>query len=187
MSVVAAHSLQEEIVALIRELRNERDVDTNWPRFRDLVEANIDHISRTLSLRRLVSICDTYADYGDDLTARNATIVSVFSNMLRLAETVRLTRPYIDPAKWEQARGEPIELYDGLTTFSIDRQDTFLNMSKRTLRAVGGDPVIGPIWRTLLERLQNHDTVTGEFAENSPVKARYLPPDPTGMKDNYGR
>jgi hypothetical protein len=111
----------------------------------------------------------------------------VFVNMLRLAETCRFTRPAIDPDRWEQTRTRILPLYDGLTTFAIDRQDTFLNLSRRLHRQLRDDALMLAIWTGILERLRAGDNAVTEFARGSPVAARYFPPDPTGMLDNYGR
>ena len=183
----SSETLQNQIAALIRELRNERDIDANWPAFRNLVENHIEETVRSTSTRWLVSICDTYVDYGDPFQARNAMAISCVVNTIRLAETTHFVRPDIDSTKWEETRLKPVELYDGLTTFAIDRQDTFLNLSRRLHKLLSDDPVMTAIWRVILERLNTHDTIIQDFARNSPVKDRYFPVDPSGKKDNYSR
>lgn len=83
------------------------------------------------AIRWLVSICDTIVDHGAEVERREAMLVSMFINMLRLAKVHRYLRGPIVPDRLAEARLGLIELYDGVCTFHIDRQDTFLNLSRR--------------------------------------------------------
>jgi hypothetical protein len=176
-----------QLVRLIRELRNGRDSERNWLEFRAVVEADPGVLVPQLSIRWLVSICDTYADFAVPPQSCHAVLLSTFVTMLRLAETCRFTRPVIDEARWEETRTRIRPLYDGLTTFAIDRQDTFLNLARRIARQLSGDPLMETFWREILRRLHAGDNVVSEFARHSPVADRYFPVDPSGMIDNYGR
>lgn len=179
--------LQDMIAPVIADLRNARNEEHAWPKLRSLVEPDPAKLVDRLSIRWLVSVCDTYADFAEPPRCCHALAISVFVNMLRLAETCRYTRPAIDPDRWERTRTRILPLYDGLTTFAIDRQDTFLNLSRRLHRQLRNDALMLAIWTGILERLRLSDNAITEFARDSPVAARYFPADPTGMLDNYGR
>jgi hypothetical protein len=178
---------EERVADLIRELRNGREVERHWPLLRQLVESDTAGVASRLSTRWLVSVCDTYADFAEPPRSCHALLISTFVNMLRLAETCRFTRPVIDEDRWSQARGRILPLYDGLTTFAIDRQDSYLNLSRRIRRQLEGDPLMKPFWLEILRRLHSGDNVITEFARDSRVADRYFPIDPSGMLDNYGR
>ncbi|CAB4817442.1 unannotated protein [freshwater metagenome] len=180
-------NLQNDVIALVRDLRNHRSVETNWPAFRELVETHLPELLRTVSTRWLISICDTYVDFGEPLRARHAMSISFFVNMLRLAETVKYVRPDVSAERLAEARGALIPLYDEVCTFSIDKQDVFLNLTRRFNALLCDDPVMEAIWREILKRLHAGNNVITEMAHGSPVEARYFPLDPRGLTDNYGR
>lgn len=170
---------------LIKTLRRRKDVDADWATFDRFVTSNIAEIVAAQNTRWLVSICDTYADHGPPAAARNAMIVSSFVNMVRFAETVKFVRPVVDPDRVLTARGRRVELYDGVSTFAIDEQDVFLNLTRRVNALLADDPVILPIWREVLTRLAQGDNVVSDFARESAVRDRYFPPpaDPTPSQD----
>ena len=58
-------NLQDRVIALVRDLRNHRNVEKNWPEFRELVETRLPDVLRQLSTRWLISVCDTYVDFGE--------------------------------------------------------------------------------------------------------------------------
>ena len=180
-------NLQDGVIALVRDLRNHRSVERNWPAFRELVETRLPELLPTLSTRWLISICDTYVDFGEPLRARHAMTISFFINMLRLAETVKFIRPEVSAEKLAAAKGAPIPLYDEVCTFSIDKQDVFLNLTRRFDALLREDPVMEAIWREILRRLHAGDNVITELAHGSAVEARYFPLDYRGLTDNYGR
>ena len=55
----------EYLRELITKLRNREDTDENFQVFHDIIEERGFFILETWNLRWLVSICDTYADYGN--------------------------------------------------------------------------------------------------------------------------
>ncbi len=175
------------IAELIRELRNGRQTERHWPMLQELMETEPARLVPHLSIRWLVSVCDTYADFAAPPRSCHALLISTFVNMLRLAETCRFTRPVIDQDRWTETKARILPLYDGLTTFAIDRQDTFLNLARRIRRQLDGDPLMEIFWSEILQRLHAGDNVITEFARHSLVADRYFPFDPSGMLDNYGR
>ncbi|PLX82831.1 MAG: hypothetical protein C0617_13245 [Desulfuromonas sp.] len=171
---------------LISALRNSVAVDQNWPAFRKLIENNLEDIVSTFSIRWLVSVCDTYADYGSGEQKRNALLISMFVNMLRMADTAFFVSSGIDEENLEKTNDRLVMQYDGVATFAINRQDVFLNLSKRTMRATKNDPVFGKIWKEIISRIHNYDNAITKFKSMSKVPHRYFPLNATEMPDNYG-
>ena len=59
----------------------------SWLTLSEFVEENIDDICEQLDSRWLISICDTYADYGDAIHKCNATLISLLCNYERIVQT----------------------------------------------------------------------------------------------------
>ncbi|MGV2123710.1 hypothetical protein ACQZ4R_11535 [Agrobacterium vitis] len=180
------NELLDSITGLIRELRNSRDIERNWAEFSEIVELNQDRIVAEFSMRWLRSICDTYADFGPEPEMHNALKISMFINMVRLAETARFIRGPISPELLAQTRDERHPLYDELHTFSINKQDVFLNLSKRMARQMQEGALMWKIWREVLVRFQRNGSIIAEFQSLSAMPERYFPVDPLSMEDNYG-
>jgi hypothetical protein len=176
----------DQIKALIADLRNAREPDHRWAHFTTLVEGRLDCILATFPLRWLIAICDSYADYGDEVQSRNAMLISTFHVMLRLAETTRYVRPAVDPARLAQLGSGRIELFEEVHTIHLNRQDVMLNLHRRLAGALDGDPVLGSVWSEIRRRLERADTVLAEFAHGSAMPERWFPPDPLGQEDNHG-
>ena len=171
---------------LISDIRNSRDLEHNLPEFFKVVDENRHELREGLDIRWLVSICDTFADHGTEIERRNALLISMFVNMLRLAETHRFVSGPMQSARLELARGDPIELYEGVCTFSIDRQDVYLNLSKRMARALASTPFLESVWSTILERLHACPNAMTAMRDLSKLPERYFPADPLTLADNYG-
>ena len=59
-------------------LRRNVDTEILWPKFKDIVEYNIEYISQNMPNRWLNSIIDTYVDYGDETTSAQAMVLSEY-------------------------------------------------------------------------------------------------------------
>ena len=175
-----------EVQRLVKELRNSRDVERNWAHFEKLVRGNQESIVRGFSMRWLRSICDTFADFGTPDERRDALAISVFINMVRFAETVAYLRGPILPDKLAQAKGRRLPLYEELWTFDVDKQDVFLNVSKRMARQLRGAGLMEAIWREVLGRFLAGRNVITEIRDLSAMPERYFPLAPFDFADNYG-
>lgn len=178
--------LLSEVQHLVRELRNGREADANWPAFERLVRDRQSEIVSAFSLKWLRSICDTFADFGEPAERRDALTISLFINMVRFAETQRYLRGPILADRLAASKIRRVPLYEELFTFSIDRQDVFLNLSKRMARQLAGTGLMEAIWREVLRRLLAGDNVLTEMRGLSAMPERYFPLDPLGIADNYG-
>ena len=177
----------EKIKPLIVELRNRRNTVDNWSTFKKQVHLNKKEIISEFSCRWLISICDTYADYGNPVQSRNAFIISMFVNMIRVADTYRFTMTgEHDADKLNLMKSKQIELYDGLMSLHIDRQDTCLNLSKRSLRLLKVTPLLFEIYIEIVNRLKTERTLIADFASLSSRPSFVFPVDANNIPDNHG-
>jgi polysaccharide pyruvyl transferase WcaK-like protein len=79
-----------QIQALTVYLRRGVDTHASFRCLRQLVEGNLDLAITQLNTRWLISICDSYADFGNPIESRNALLISSFLNWERLAESYAL-------------------------------------------------------------------------------------------------
>lgn len=180
-------NLFQQVVALIKELRNTRDVESNWPLLKHLVESNVEQIAEVFSSRWLISICDTYADFGSAVEKRNAFIISLLVNMIRVSDTIRyLYENPKNPDRVRELKNSQVPLYDGLVTLHLDRQDTCLNLSKRIIRLLTETPVLLRIYETVIDRALRSASLLSEFAALSQMPERVFPINALEMPDNYG-
>lgn len=157
-----------QLLALTVYLRRNGQTSATFLSFRQLIEGHLDLALDQLDSRWLISICDSYADFGDPITARNALLISTFLNWERLAasyiqwaEPLRTTRRVDNPAPPSNA-----PLWDGLVTVQLARGDTTNNLLIRYARLLEETPHLLRIWRALLERIRNNDSVLA--AMNAP-------------------
>lgn len=175
-----------EIVAIIRDIRRSRNLEINILAFHDLVDKRGDAVLSELSVRWLVSICDTLADHGNEIERRNALLVSMFINTLRMAEAVSAISGPFQPQRICEVKNSRVEFFDGVMMFDIDRQDVYLNLCKRTVRALQETPFLLALWNEILGRIHKKDNAITRFRALSDMPERYFPLDPLAMPDNYG-
>jgi len=98
-----------------------------------------ERLVRILNLRWIVSICDSYVDWGSASEARNAMLVSLLVNWERLAATLSTGMT----GTFAEKTGEAVELWAGATTLSYNgRADTHRNLFVRLDRLVSSTPHI---------------------------------------------
>jgi len=182
---VEPQELLKEAHALIAELRNRRNVGDNWRAFEALMDANREDVIANFSSRWLISVCDTYADHAAPITARNALLVSLMFNMMRISDSL-YEESDIRPERVEQIRQGWPPFYDGLHALHLDRQDTCLNAAKRLARALGEDAFLQAIYLELLRRAKANDNMISRFMRRSAKPAWVFPEDPLVIADNYG-
>ena len=76
--------LLEKTKALITKLRRNKSDKGLWGIFEALIEENIADICGSFDTRRLISVCDTYVDYGNPIEKRNALLVSQIANFEKI-------------------------------------------------------------------------------------------------------
>jgi len=143
----------------IIELRKGINPEENWTKFRSLVEKNIKQICTSINTRWLISICDTYVDYGNDIECRNALCLVTLINMEKLAQTyLLLFNKEINTHNEELLKkGELSDLWDGVTSFNIMCGDLTNNMFLRYEKRLKPTPVLHSIFITLMTRLKKNE------------------------------
>lgn len=156
------NKIEEKVKTYIKKLRQKSEPEKNWIEFNGYINTNINSICKSLNTRWLISICDTYADYGSPIEARNALIVSVLVNMEKLGQTQRLLQKdsTIDTGKMKYYKNsKPIYLWDGMTSFNINNGDLTKNLFRRMDSLIKYSPEIYMIFKTLIHRLAKEDTI----------------------------
>jgi len=155
----------EELISLIKNLRQGRNTEKNRIEFKRIIQKNIKKICKNLNTRWLISICDTYVDYGNPIEARNALIITVFTNMEKLGQTYfHMFDLKINNEKIKKLRDEPpFELWDGMTSFHLKKGDLTSNMFRRIDWCLKETPELHLIFKTVLTRIKKNDTILGNI------------------------
>lgn len=156
-------AIQPQVEALTIYLRRRMHPEATFLCLRQLVESQVDSVVGQLDARWLVSICDSYADHGDPVAARNALLISTFVTWERLAAT---HARWADPKRTTSRVEHPIPehnapLWDGLVTVHLARGDTTCNLLARYARLLAATPHLLQIWRDLLRRIRTFDSILG--------------------------
>jgi len=139
------------VVALRRKLA----VAHFLPLYLRLWREEREFLRQELSLRWLVSACDTLADFGETPAQRAVALNgTVLANLTKLAETERRLMPAGDGPPGRRG----VELFDGMTVFKPGG-DMIDNLFRRIARIAALDDVAGPILDEVAMRLRQHDTV----------------------------
>lgn len=142
----------------IINLRRGINPEENWTSFKSLVEKNIKQICESVDTRWLISICDTYVDYGNDIECRNALSIVTIINMEKLAQTNSLLFKKEINTDNESVlkQGELIDLWDGVTSFNIISGDLTNNMFLRFEKKLKPTPALHSIFVALMARLKKN-------------------------------
>ncbi|WP_201556107.1 hypothetical protein [Psychrobacter sp. 72-O-c] len=149
---------------LIILLRRKYKIDETFAELERLWAAESDYLLEYISIRWIVSACDTFIDYSKDIK-RAAILMNVVTlmNTLRAYETKKFLQL---PAEFESMplsddktdilyRGD-LPLYDGLTYFRIGTDDSLRNMRRRYEKFYKTDKLATTILLSVFERLQNN-------------------------------
>ncbi|MCX7358006.1 MAG: hypothetical protein NT015_07685 [Alphaproteobacteria bacterium] len=118
---------------------------------------------RNLSLRWLISACDTLMEHAPSLSDRTAGAAgSLAGNIVKLYET---ERRFSDASSLALNPRAPEPLFDGPTTFSVGSGDMIFNLRERVDALCGEGGFAHQILATILARLDRNDTVISRFAE----------------------
>lgn len=149
------------VVALRRRLA----VDHFLPLYLRLWREETPFLRRELSLRWLVSACDTLVDRGETPVQRAVALSgSLLANTMKLAETERLRHgPWGDDAAALRQRSSAGNLFDGMTTFRPGG-DMVDNLFRRLDQVAALDDVAGPILQEVAQRVRQADTVVRRLA-----------------------
>ena len=150
------------VQAMIGPLRRGAGAEA-WQDFRELVEREVEEVCRGSTTRQLISICDTYADYGGPVERRNALLISLLGNMEKVGQSFLLWRtgyhrPFDPPASIPPRK---IALWDGMDTMHADIGDVTNNLFARLESVLAETPALEVIYRTIRDRLRVSPTLLG--------------------------
>ena len=158
---------QKQIESRIAALRIKDPDPSLWDGFTEYIESNIQDVCKTLDTRWLVSVCDTYADHGDEITRRNAMLVVQLVNFEKLWATYLLQYDLAEnPEKLAMLKkNKVIPLWDGMYSFNINHGDMTNNLFNRQAELMKATPVIEAIYREVLKRIEANGTVLSNLNE----------------------
>lgn len=145
---------------LIVRCRRSRD-EAAWTELRALVEADVDAFCEGSDTRWLVSVCDTYADYGEPLEQAAAMLIVLLVNWEKLAWSLRLVS---NPEPPRQAEPEDCQtpLWDGVASLHLRSRgcDMPENLFRRLRHALIPVPHLARIFQSVGSRLIDADDAT---------------------------
>lgn len=149
---------------LIILLRRGYKLQETFKEFERLWEAESDFLLNSLSLRWIVSACDTFVDHSTD-PLRSAILLNVATlvNTLKVYETQKYLCGLEDIKTTHQENinalyAEHLTLYNGLTYFRIGTDDTLRNMRERYEGFKKLDPLAATILLFVFDKTQALDT-----------------------------
>lgn len=151
---------------LIILMRRKYKIDYIFAEFERLWLAESDYLLENLSLRWIVSACDTFIDHSEN-THRAAILMNVVTlmNTLRAYETKNFLQRPVDadsmpliPEKTAMLYAGDLPLYNGLTYFRIGTDDSLRNMRKRYHKFYKADKLATNMLLAVFEKLQHTDS-----------------------------
>ncbi|MFT5185704.1 MAG: hypothetical protein ACI84C_002852 [Flavobacteriales bacterium] len=159
-----ASRLSHLLACIIVVLRRDKSCLRAKLLFWRIIDEQFEGIKSEISLRWLVAIADTIADFGRNSgECAVGMSASIYANSVKLHESeLKLffpKRPW-PPNKRVSSGGK---LFDGMLTFWIEKGDLIENMFSRSLRIADKEPAAGKVLREVIERLQIGPTVYRRF------------------------
>ena len=151
---------------LVILMRRKYKIVKIFAEFERLWVAESQYLLENLSLRWIVSACDTFIDHSDNVN-RAAILMNVITlmNTVRTYETKNFlqTPPGAEPIplfdeKTDILYAGDLSLYDGLTYFRIGTDDSLRNMRKRYHKFYKVDKLATTILLAVFEKLQNNQS-----------------------------
>lgn len=178
---------KEEVIGLIRKLRNSIDPEINFARFDQIIKNQTTDVISSYNTKWLVSICDTYADYGTDIERRNALYVTWLVAMSRLADSLMAVHDIdLNSLQLQHLQSKRVQLYDGIKSLHFNRQDTLLNLAKRTKKNMSETPALLSIYKEVNSRMKVNSFTLSKFIELTGRPSHVLPDNPEDYEDNHG-
>ncbi|SJZ89397.1 protein of unknown function [Trichlorobacter thiogenes] len=151
------------IFPLIVNLRRGVEAEASMILFRQAVEVYIEEVCKQFDTRWLVSICDTFAEFGEPVERRNAFMVSMLAIFEKVSQTYaywRLGYPQsLAPATPLEHRKIP--LWDGMDSFHLVHGDVTINMFRRLENLLSETPSIEKIYRRVRDGIKDGETILG--------------------------
>lgn len=155
----------KKVKKYIVELRQDKNSTDIWLEFKSYTEQNIAELTEQLDTRWLVSIADTFVDYGDPVESRNALLISIVVNFEKLWDTYLYMHDIQinEKKRAELIHNTSLPLWDGMYTFNIEKGDMTNNLFTRIDQLLAETPMLKKIFDVVIQRLNQNKTVFGEL------------------------
>ena len=154
---VGQSSINHYHASLIVLIRREVDAAQNYQKFKALWLSETDFLLKSLNVRWLISACDTFIDYDDDITLKAILMNAVvLINTLKLQETERFLCDQsleVNLENQQFLQNRRYALFDGTSAFAVGTDDTLRNMRWR-LEQICDVHCLGGIVMEIFDRLQ---------------------------------
>lgn len=147
------------IVLLRRNYKSEK----TFAKFETLWTTETDYLLKHLSLRWIISACDTFIDHSTDAN-RAAILLNVVTliNTLKVYETKQFLQSSAQTPlltnKINRLYHSDLSLYDGLSYFRIGTDDTLKNMRRRYEKFYDIDKLATTMLLCVFDKLQSNDS-----------------------------
>ena len=151
-----------EVAKLIVFIRRKTNHRQKLKEFFFIVEKETEFLVKELNTRWLISICDTYADYGKKLDRPRALLVSTFLNFIKLIETERgiTINTGLDRKELDNFESNfPKVLFSGMTCYHLFEGDMVINLLNRITKELGQTSIFHIIFRNCLNKIKQEDTI----------------------------
>lgn len=150
--------------ALIVLIRRGYKIKDTFTELETLWSTETDYLLKHLSLRWIISACDSFIDHSDSMTR-----AAIFMNITTLINTSKVyetkqflqLEPNAEPLqlvtyKIDLLYNDDLPLYDGLTYFRVGYDDTLKNMRSRYEQFSETDKLASTILLSVFDRLQTN-------------------------------
>jgi len=166
--MVHENGIVQHMIDNIKLLRNNKG---DFEYFKTLLTSEVINLCNT---RWLLSICDTYADYGTDVEQSTACMIVGIYNMIRIEYTIQLCR--------NNGLQRPIALlckshdcYDGMHCIqNVKWEDTLRNYSKRLRKVLERTPTLKYIFKKLDDRNHAFNNLLTSFRQMTDMEVFIL-------------
>lgn len=147
-----------------RQIGAKNNVSSDWSRFIEIHSKNSDQYLNRFDCRWLISILDTYIDYGTIAESKNAMLATSLVNYEKFAITESLCvhnrsdRFPIIQSKIFNRTQKPI--WSGLKTIQLSNDDFPTNFFKRYANTLKDTPIILKIYNKLMKVMINDSRST---------------------------
>lgn len=155
---IGRSALEFKHCVLIVSIRRNQDLQSNLDSFFLAWKEEANFLTKALSIKWLVSACDTFADHcHDDAERATALIVTTMIKTIKIYETEMLFRyKRLEPAEWPDYK--PTHFFDGLNSFNIGYGDVVHNLKIRIKDFVRRNTPTALILDEVFERVCVFDT-----------------------------
>lgn len=171
---VGKSALEFKHCVLIINIRRNEDLPGHLDSFFSLWEQEASFLAKALSIKWLVSACDTFADHcQDDAERATALAAATMIKTIKIYETeMRFRYKRLEPSEWPDYK--PTHFFDGLISFNIGYGDVVVNLKNRIKNFVRRGTPTALILDEVFERVCTFDTAFSRWrAEHTHEPTRW--------------